>query len=107
MAWIKKLFAICLALVLVVAPCSLSWAGPGAPGGEGHPWDENDGTAPDGNPDGSTTSTGQGDHVGSSPAALSYRYLGSSWVGNALAYVWQEVANTRIIAKLKANGYWR
>ena len=108
MARLKVLLAICLALILVVAPVSFAWAGGTIPdSGDGHPWDDeaNEGGLPGGDGDDTTTgtSTGGGDFTTASLPTVG----GSRWVDGAFVYLWQRVSNTKIMVKMMSLGIWR
>ena len=117
MNWLRSLLAICLALVLVVAPFSAGWAdsvsptdtNDGSPVDAGHPWDDEATEAEDPDPDegslGTVRSRDDWNQFDLSLAVVTTS--GTRWLGSAVVYLWQHAASSQFVAKVRTVSFWR
>jgi len=111
MARCRLIWAVFLALVLVIAPLSTGWADNPNPGDgntvDGHPWDDQvtDGTnSTPGNP------TDVRVAVPKSPVNIGWMPMtagAAKWVGDAMLYVMPSLLHTNTMAKHKSVGLRR
>ena len=117
MFWWRSILALCLALILIVAPFSAGWADSvsptditdGSPVDAGHPWDDEATEAEDPDPDeGSLRTVRPRDDWNQSdlsPAVVTTS--GTRWLGSAVVYFWQRAVSSQFIAKVRTISFWR
>ena len=113
---LRSLLAICLALMLVVAPLSAGWADTisptditdGSPVDSGHPWDDEATEAEDPHPDDGSLATVRPRDWNQHDLSLAVvNTSGTRWLGSAVVYLWQRAASSQLYAKVRTLSFWR
>jgi hypothetical protein len=111
MARYRLIWAVFLALVLVITPSSMGWAEAPSPGSgglvDGHPWDDQvtDGTNP-------TPGDPTDGHVSVPKSPVNSGWMpmtagAAKWVGDVMLYVMPSLRHTNTMAKHKSVGLRR
>lgn len=119
MRGLRSILAICLALLMVVAPFSTGWAGdpspadPGSsnPADSGHPWDDeaNETIDPGDTPDDGTLISDRGFNPVRTATAPAFMLNGGSrWIAQVVFYLWDFARSSEILwKKTSVTDPWR